>query len=383
MKKLIIAFLLFAVHLCFAQGISIFFLKDGSIIQGKVVNENQHRIFLKTEQGTIKILPLDIIGREDSSKEGDLSFMSEKLEYLQGNVSHLSGKVTHWNDSLKLAVDDIYELFKNLEVLQNEFEIDLLRLHSQSREHKKKLEYVQDDLTNQRVDIAGNRQGMGSINDTVSLINNSFSKVKLKLDNTSNQSLLLSGNLSNIKNDIQSSSVKQKSQQNQIDMMAGALANQIQEVTRVQGSFSSIEKGILDNNFALKRIGQNLELKSNELALEIASIFKKLNQEIEITNENLEIFNKNALKERKKNSTDLGDLTNEFGILNSKVTEISRDLKVTDAKISTLDGLVDNLDNSIKRVENSIKDMNSTMGKIDNRVSTLKTQLESIPTPEE
>ena len=34
-----------------AQDISIFFLKDGSIVQGQVVNENQYRIFLKTEQG--------------------------------------------------------------------------------------------------------------------------------------------------------------------------------------------------------------------------------------------------------------------------------------------------------------------------------------------
>ena len=59
-----------------------FFLKDGSILQGKVVNENQNRIFLKTDQGTIKIIPSDILGREDTGKKGDLTYFSDRLEYL-------------------------------------------------------------------------------------------------------------------------------------------------------------------------------------------------------------------------------------------------------------------------------------------------------------
>ena len=87
------------------------------------------------------LLPADILGREDTANKGDLTFVSERLEYLQGNVNHLSGQVNHWNDSLRTALDDLYELFKNLEVLQNEFEIDLLRLHTQGREQKKKMEY--------------------------------------------------------------------------------------------------------------------------------------------------------------------------------------------------------------------------------------------------
>ena len=128
--------------ICLAQNVLIFFLKDGSSIQGQVVNENQHRNFLKTGEGTIKILPTDIIGREDSAKKGDLTFMSERLEDLQGNVSHLTGKVSHWNDSLKTVVDDLQVLFKNIEVLQNEFEIDLLRLYSESREQKNKIEIL-------------------------------------------------------------------------------------------------------------------------------------------------------------------------------------------------------------------------------------------------
>ena len=137
LKKLTVIVLLL-VSSAFAKDIS-FFLKDGSIVQGQIVNENQNRIFLKTDQGTIKINPSDILGREDAAKQGDLTFISERLEYLQGNVNHLTGQVNHWNDSLKTALSDLYELFRDLEVLQNEFEIDLLRLHSQGREQKKRL----------------------------------------------------------------------------------------------------------------------------------------------------------------------------------------------------------------------------------------------------
>ena len=107
------------------------------LFRAKLLTKINIGFFLKTEQGTVKILPADILGREDAARKGDLTFFSERLEYLQGNVSHLSGQVNHWNDSLKTALDDIFELYKNLEVLQNEFEIDLLRLHSEGREHKK------------------------------------------------------------------------------------------------------------------------------------------------------------------------------------------------------------------------------------------------------
>ena len=111
-------------------------------------------------------------------KKGDLTFMVDRMDYFQNHVNQLTGQVNHWNDSLNLALDDLYELFKNLEVLQNEFEIDLLRLHSQGREQKKRITYVQDDLVNQRVDIAFNRQNMGGIDDTVSTLHKQFDKAR-------------------------------------------------------------------------------------------------------------------------------------------------------------------------------------------------------------
>ena len=83
------------------QDNSIFFLKDGSIVQGTIVNENKTRIFLKTDQGTIKILTMNILGREDLAKQGDLSFMSDRVDHLQNHVDNLTGRLEVWNDSLQ------------------------------------------------------------------------------------------------------------------------------------------------------------------------------------------------------------------------------------------------------------------------------------------
>ena len=48
-----------------------------------------------------------------------------------------------------------------------------------------------------------------------------------------------------------------KSNQNQIDMMSGALANNIQ-VIRVQGQFSDVESGIKQNSNSIKDINRAL-----------------------------------------------------------------------------------------------------------------------------
>ena len=362
--------------------ISIFFLKDGSIVQGQVVNENQYRIFLKTEQGTIKLLPADILGREDTANKGDLTFVSERLEYLQGNVNHLSGQVNHWNDSLRTALDDLYELFKNLEVLQNEFEIDLLRLHSQGREQKKKMEYVEDDLVTQRVDIASNRQEMGGIDDTVSTLNEEFGQVRQKLDITANQSYILSGNLSTIKKDIQSIRSTQENQQNQIDMMAGALANNIQEVIQVQGKFSNVENGVQENQLDIRKLNKDLLDQTDELSAGMDLMLKDLTSQLEAINDRIEKMDNNALKARKKLTTDLGDLANELNILSDKVTTLSRDFRVTDEKVDSIDDKIRSIEGSIDKIDGRINKVDDKIQKIDGRVSDLKGQVDKIPTTE-
>ena len=61
-----------------------------------------------------------------------------------------------------------------MEVLQNEFEIDLLRLYSRNREQKNQIDHNQSDLVDHRVDIASNRQNLGGLSDTVSTMQKHF-----------------------------------------------------------------------------------------------------------------------------------------------------------------------------------------------------------------
>ena len=378
-RKLVLFISLLSCYCLMAQDISIFFLKDGSIVQGQIVNENQYRIFLKTEQGTIKILPSDVLGREDAANKGDLTFVSERLEYLQGNVNHLTGQVNHWNDSLKTALDDLYELFKNLEVLQNEFEIDLLRLHSQGREQKKKMDYVEDDLINQRVDIASNRQEMGGIDDTVSTLNQEFSQVRQKLDITANQSYILSGNLTTIKKDIQSIRSNQENQQNQINMMSGALANNIQEVIQVQGKFSNVENGVEENRLEIRKLNNELLDQTEELSKGMDMMLKDLTSQLESISDRIDQMDNNALKARKKLTTDLGDLANELNILSDKVITLSRDHRVTDEKVNSIDGKISTIERSINNIDGKINKIDDRINKVESRVSDLKGQVDKIP----
>ena len=382
-RKLILFISLLSGYYLMAQDISIFFLKDGSIVQGQIVNENQYRIFLKTEQGTIKILPSDVLGREDSANKGDLTFVSERLEYLQGNVNHLTGQVNHWNDSLKTALDDLYELFKNLEVLQNEFEIDLLRLHSQGREQKKKMDYVEDDLINQKVDIASNRQEMGGIDDTVSTLNQEFSQVRQKLDITANQSYILSGNLTTIKKDIQSIRSNQENQQNQINMMSGALANNIQEVIQVQGKFSDVENGVEENRLEIRKLNNELLDQTEELSKGMDMMLKDLTSQLESISDRIDQMDNNALKARKKLTTDLGDLANELNILSDKVITLTRDHRVTDEKVNSINSKVSTVERSIDNIDGKINKIDDRVAKVESRVSDLKGQIDKIPIPEE
>ena len=342
-KLIILQVLLLATLPLLAQDISIFFLKDGSIIQGKVVNENQQRIFLKTEQGTIKILPKNILGREDLAKKGDLTFMVDRMDYFQNHVNQLTGQVNHWNDSLNLALDDLYELFKNLEVLQNEFEIDLLRLHSQGREQKKRITYVQDDLVNQRVDIAFNRQNMGGIDDTVSTLHKQFDKAKRRLDVTVDQSYLISGTISNMNTEIQKTTEGQQNQQNQIDIMAGSLANLIQEVQQVQNSFAAVEEGIKSNQDAIQKLAENLSAQTEELTSGMGEMSDDFNQQMKTIGQTLDDQDNKSLRARKKILDDLNDFKVEFSKLKGKVTSLDNDINSLEGDIKAINKKGDNI----------------------------------------
>ena len=316
-----------------AQNITIFFLEDGSIVQGQVVNENHRRIFLKTEQGTIKIFPKDIIGREDLARNGDLSYISERVDHLQNHVDHLTGQVQHDNDSLGLVLENLYELLKNLEALQNELEIDLLRLHSHEKGQKKQINNILNTIDDHRVDIAYNRRNVDGVKDTVATLNKTLVKAGDKIETLENQSYLLTGTVSNIRSELHAAKTHQENQQNQINIMAGSLANLIQEVQKVQKKFFKIDLDIKHNRNAISELSsemktmeksfndradelsatmetmeKNINNRTAELSTEMGKIENKLIEKIESNQKAIQNVDKTSIKARKKLSGDINNL---------------------------------------------------------------------------
>ena len=97
MNKIIIIITVFVFSVSLAQN---------SIIQGTITHEKPNKIFLKTEMGFVQIKPEDIIGREDLAKKGDLTYMSDQIEFVRRYVENLSGKTISWKDSLQNKIDN-------------------------------------------------------------------------------------------------------------------------------------------------------------------------------------------------------------------------------------------------------------------------------------
>ena len=366
MLKKIIIFLCFCISInIYSQDLTIFFLKDGSILQGKIVNENQNRIFLKTDQGTIKIIPADVLGREDSARGGDLTYFSDRLDQLNSNVRYITGQVNHLKDSLNFALQDLSNLFQNIEAIQNEFEIELLRLQSKTRLHNQNLEYNKDDLINNRVRIAEHNQKIGGLSDTLRTLDNLVKKMNEKLNTNMDKSYLLSGNLVTTKNEIKDLYIDQEKSQNQIDMMAGALANNIQEVIRVQGRFSDVEIGVQENSNSIKDLNRALIIQKEDLVLLVNSKYNTINEEIsilkaEINDIKLKIESLDQKSEKERNSLlqSLNDLKSELEILNEKVLSYNRQNKLAEEKYLLLDENITAINKKLIKMESTAKKIN-------------------------
>ena len=137
MNKIIVSLIIGLTALGFSQNTTILFLRDGSIIQGTITHEKPNKIFLKTDMGFIQIKPEDIIGREDLAKKGDLTYMSDQIEFVRRYVESLSGKTVSWKDSLQSNIENLYQIYRGVEILQQEFEADLLRLYTKEQEKTK------------------------------------------------------------------------------------------------------------------------------------------------------------------------------------------------------------------------------------------------------
>ena len=377
-KKIIIFFLFYILINLYGQDITIFFLKDGSILQGKIVNENQYRIFLKTDQGTIKIIPSDVLGREDAANKGDLTFFTERLEQLQQNVRYLTGKVNHMKDSLSISFKGLNDLYLNLEAIQNEFEIELLRLQSKAREHNQSLEYNKDDLINNRVRIAENTQQLGGISDTVRTLDIAVKKINEKLQSNMDKSYLLSGNLATIKKDIQTIKTTQDNSQNQIDMMSGALANNIQEVIRVQGKFSDVESGVKNNLNSIDDLSRALIIQKEDFTILLNSKYNSINEELVIIKDdintlklNISSLDEKSEQERGAVLLKVGDLKSELEILNEKVISYNRENKLTKEKLLLLDENVSSINKNLIKMENSVKSLDKEIAEIESKIDAV------------
>ena len=372
LKKIIIFFCFYISVNIYGQDLTIFFLKDGSILQGKIVNENQNRIFLKTDQGTIKIIPSDVLGREDSAGNGDLTYFSERLDQLNSNVRYLTGQVNHLKDSLNFSLQDLKNLFLNIEAIQNEFEIELLRLQSKTRQHNQNLEYNKDDLINNRVGIAEHNQKIGGLSDTLNTLNNLVKKMNEKLNVSMDKSYLFSGNLATTKKEIQDIYINQENSQNQIDMMAGALANNIQEVIRVQGRFSDVENGVKENSTSIKDINRALIIQKEDLVLLVNSKYNVVNEELiklkdEIKAIKLKInsLDQKSEDERSKLLQSLNDSKGELEILNEKVLSYNRQNKLAEEKLLLLDENITAINKKLLKMESSAKKMNNEIAEME------------------
>ena len=372
LKKIIISFCFYISINVYGQDLTIFFLKDGSILQGKIVNENQNRIFLKTDQGTIKIIPSDVLGREDAAKRGDLSYFSDRLDQLSSNVRYLTGQVNHLKDSLSFSIEDLNNLFLNIEAIQNEFEIELLRLQSKTRQHNQNLEYNKDDLINNRVKIAEHNQKIGGISDTLRTLDNLVKKMNEKLNTNMDKSYLLSGNLVTTKNEIKELYIDQEKSQNQIDMMAGALANNIQEVIRVQGRFSDVENGVKENSTSIKDLNRALIIQKEDLILLVNSNYNtvnekiiKLNDETEVLKQKIDSLDQKSEKERNSLLQSLNDLKSELEILNEKVLTYNRQNKLAEEKLLLLDENISAVNKKLVKMESSAKKLSNKIIEIE------------------
>ena len=372
LKKIIISFCFYISINIYGQDLTIFFLKDGSILQGKIVNENQNRIFLKTDQGTIKIIPSDVLGREDAAKQGDLTYFSERLDQLNSNVRYLTGQVNHLKDSLSFSIEDLNNLFLNIEAIQNEFEIELLRLQSKTRQHNQNLEYNKDDLINNRVKIAEHNQKIGGLSDTLRTLNNLVKKMNEKLNANMDKSYLLSGNMVTTKNEIKELYIDQEKSQNQIDMMAGALANNIQEVIRVQGRFSDVENGVKENSTSIKDLNRALIIQKEDLILLVNSNYNtvsekiiKLNDEVEVLKQKIDSLDQKSEKERNSLLQSLNDLKIELEILNEKVLTYNRQNKLAEEKLLLLDENISAVNKKLVKMESSAKKLSNEIIEIE------------------
>ena len=97
----------------------------------------------------------------------DVGFNFSGFYVVRRYVENLSGQTVSWKDSLQNKIDNLYQIYKGFEILQQEFEADLLRLHTKDQEKSKQMLEITHDIVEHEVDISLNRQNIGLVGDTI------------------------------------------------------------------------------------------------------------------------------------------------------------------------------------------------------------------------
>ena len=381
MNKIIIIITMFVFSVSLAQNTTILFLRDGSIIQGTITHEKPNKIFLKTEMGFVQIKPEDIIGREDLAKKGDLTYMSDQIEFVRRYVENLSGKTISWKDSLQNKIDNLYQVYKGFEILQQEFEADLLRLHTKDQEKSKQLLEITHDIVEHEVDISLNRQNIGLVGDTIGYINNGLSVAEDNLAKNINQTYVLSGSTANMMDDIDAVSNEITNNKSQIDIMSGSVANLYREVQRVEKSFEFINRSIKENRGS---IGLNQEsINANHNA--IIELGNSLDKKIDALHDSLKVSQNELVSTMellwKQNKKSVNDINETF---NDSLYSVNRKVKTIDTKVGDVSGdlevYITELKASIENINKAIATINGSISGIERNVDGVSSKLEALST---
>ena len=355
-----------------AQNTTILFLRDGSIIQGTITHEKPNKIFLKTDMGFIQIKPEDIIGREDLAKKGDLTYMSDQIEFVRRHMENLTGKTLSWKDSLETSINNLYQIYKGIEILQQEFEVDLLTLNSRDQEKSKQLLELTHDIVEHEVDISLNRQNIGMVSDTIQYINNGLAIAEDNLAKNINQTFVLSGSTANLMDDIKDVSNEIVNNKSQVDIMSGSVANLYREVQRVEKSFDFINKSIKDNRGS---IGLNQQsINSNHSS--ILDLGVETNKQIDNLYDSLRVAQGELISTMellwKQNKKSVLNATENF---NDSLYSVNRNMKNIDNRT---DDLESDLDLYVLELKKSVEDMNKAISKINGNLSNLERDINGV-----
>ena len=175
--------------------------------------------------------------------------------------------------------------------------------------------------------------------------------------------------------DIQTIKTTQDNSQNQIDMMSGALANNIQEVIRVQGKFSDVESGVKNNLNSIDDLSRALIIQKDDFTILLNSKYNSISEELVIIKDaintlklNISSLDEKSEQERGAVLLKVGDLKSELEILNEKVISYNRENKLTKEKLLLLDENVSSINKNLIKMENFVKSLDKEITEIESKI---------------